>query len=159
MTVFTIVVSVVTAAGTLAVVLLAWKPWKASPAMEKAATQSASYDRQIAEITAAARDADERFRQRQQLQEVGKLAKMIRMAAMDATRRGHSDSPTWKCGDQDLLQIALVGAELPKCRMLVWARNPGTVVAAAMAAEMEVAAAVRQEEVRWAAVRHGTASA
>jgi hypothetical protein len=156
MTVFIAVISTVSAGATLVAVWLAWRSARASATATEAARKTAGYARDAVEIAAAAREADERWRQRQQLQEIGQLAQQIRFAAAKSAIKGAGDG--WGCGDQDQLGVALVGVrpELPQCWMLSQARGAATVVAAAIGAEMEVRAAFRKLEDQWAAERKRT---
>jgi len=144
MNLFIAVISTVSALATVAAV---WFAWRASIASSKA-TQDAH---QAVRIAAAARAADRRYRQRMQLQEIWQLAQKIRLAAATTPPRTRYDS--WRCGEQDQLEAALIGVgpDLPQCLMLAQAKGWQAVVAVASGAEQEVQETFRTLADSWSA--------
>src|SRR5579859_581445 len=93
-------------------------------AQETAASSAASVEtaRQTVEIARAARQADERHRQLEQLREVGRTVQRIKLGALEAMRLresvGQLGDSRWRSADQNALGILLVGVEppLPECK-------------------------------------------
>jgi hypothetical protein len=107
--------------------------------------------RETVEVAHAARAADERYRQLEQLREIGRAVQRILLDALQAPDSDQSFSinspdaylrrPRWRSADQNALRVLLVGVEppLPKCMALTGESQPGPVIRAAQAAEAELA--------------------
>jgi hypothetical protein len=144
MTAFNIVVSLVTVGAALVTVGLVSLAGKAS-------ATATSWARDSVAIAIEARAASEYWRQLQQLQQIAQLVEHIRQAAEQAAiSDSQADREDWRRPDQDLLEIALIGAglELPKCHALVQAGKAAMVAAAAREAveELETAAHKAEQE-------------
>jgi hypothetical protein len=105
-------------------------------AASQAAAQAA---RETVEVAHAARVADERYRQLEQLREIGRAVQRINLEALQVSQvnqYGH-----WRSLEQNALRVLLVGVEppLPRCMALTGESQPGPVVTAARAAEAELA--------------------
>jgi hypothetical protein len=107
--------------------------------------------RETVEVAHAARAADERYRQLEQLREIGRAVQRILVAALQASDSDLSvsaNSPEaylrgarWRSANQNALRVLLVGVEppLPKCMALTGESQPGPVITAAQAADAELA--------------------
>jgi hypothetical protein len=119
---------------------------------ETAAALGSSVDaaRQTAEIARAARDADERYRQLDQLREIGRAVQRILLSALKAkdsdlsistgSTSAHLADARWRSAEQNALKVLLVGAEpqLPKCSHLTGVSGVDTVIGAAQNADIEL---------------------
>lgn len=110
------------------------------------ARESADAARQTVEIAAAAREADRRYRQLEQLRAIGRLAIVIRTEAERELARRVNDGQAitggapWRCMEQSQLESELVGADppLPACSRLVGANQAAEVKADADQANAEL---------------------
>lgn len=136
-------IAVLTAVIALAALVTVWFALKAS---QESATAT-RYAKLAVDIAAGARDADVRWRQREQLQLIARLVQRIRIAASRASLNDYERTDSsWRSGEQDLLPALLLGVwpELPQCQALAGVTTTAKVEAAARDAEDEVRAAFRQ---------------
>jgi hypothetical protein len=150
--------------ATFAVVWFAWRTVKESQkataaegeivrelaALVEAATDTATSSastmqaaRETVDVSKDAREADERYRQLEQLRAIYRLVLEIRIKARDtiaAEGAGAPVSAAWRCPEQNQLGSMLVGVvpKLPKCRALAGESQAKKVKMAADAADVEV---------------------
>ena len=104
-------------------------------AASQAAAQAA---RETVEVAHAARVADERYRQLEQLREIGRAVQRIKLEALQVAQVNPYGS--WRSVEQNALNVLLVGVvpPLPKCMALTGESQADPVATAAAAAEAEL---------------------